>query len=272
MKCPTDGTTLTMSERGGIEIDYCPECRGVWLDRGELDKIIERSVTQPRPRCSTGRPCRAGGVDVRAGTRPPPDAAGPALRPGRPAALSQEEEGELAQRDLRLSSSGPGDADPASDDRHRVSDVTRDVRRATAWRPLRRTSRATSGDDGRRVVGRTPTHRRTQVMRSGRGAGSPATASASVIWSKKSSAAHPQPEERQPEDECVRHVRRRSGAARPRRRSGPSRAGSRRSRRRHPTRPSRSRGSSGRPWSAGAPVASASGSRAPGTRAGTRAR
>ena len=49
MKCPTDGTTLTMSERGGIEIDYCPECRGVWLDRGELDKIIERSITQPPP-------------------------------------------------------------------------------------------------------------------------------------------------------------------------------------------------------------------------------
>ena len=43
MKCPTDGATLTMSERGGIEIDYCPECRGVWLDRGELDKIIERA-------------------------------------------------------------------------------------------------------------------------------------------------------------------------------------------------------------------------------------
>ena len=49
MKCPTDGTTLTMSERGGIEIDYCPECRGVWLDRGELDKIIERSLTQAPP-------------------------------------------------------------------------------------------------------------------------------------------------------------------------------------------------------------------------------
>lgn len=44
MKCPTDGTTLQMSERAGIEIDYCPECRGVWLDRGELDKIIARSV------------------------------------------------------------------------------------------------------------------------------------------------------------------------------------------------------------------------------------
>jgi len=46
MKCPTDGSTLTMSERSGIEIDYCPECRGVWLDRGELDKLIDRSTAQ----------------------------------------------------------------------------------------------------------------------------------------------------------------------------------------------------------------------------------
>jgi hypothetical protein len=38
-----------MSERQGIEIDYCPECRGVWLDRGELDKIIERAVPQESP-------------------------------------------------------------------------------------------------------------------------------------------------------------------------------------------------------------------------------
>jgi Zn-finger nucleic acid-binding protein len=43
MKCPTDNATLVMSERNGIEIDYCPECRGVWLDRGELDKILDRS-------------------------------------------------------------------------------------------------------------------------------------------------------------------------------------------------------------------------------------
>ena len=52
MACPVDGTTLTMSERQGIEIDYCPSCRGVWLDRGELDKIIERSaapVAAPAP-------------------------------------------------------------------------------------------------------------------------------------------------------------------------------------------------------------------------------
>ena len=44
MQCPTDGSVLVMSERSGIEIDYCPTCRGVWLDRGELDKIIERSA------------------------------------------------------------------------------------------------------------------------------------------------------------------------------------------------------------------------------------
>lgn len=48
MKCPIDNTELVMSERQGIEIDYCPSCRGVWLDRGELDKIIERSVPAPQ--------------------------------------------------------------------------------------------------------------------------------------------------------------------------------------------------------------------------------
>lgn len=49
MNCPIDTTPLVMSERSGIEIDYCPTCRGVWLDRGELDKIIERSVTMAPP-------------------------------------------------------------------------------------------------------------------------------------------------------------------------------------------------------------------------------
>ncbi len=43
MKCPVDGETLTMADRAGVEIDYCPKCRGVWLDRGELDKILERA-------------------------------------------------------------------------------------------------------------------------------------------------------------------------------------------------------------------------------------
>ena len=46
MTCPVDGTTLVMSARQNIEIDYCPTCRGVWLDRGELDKIIERSLAE----------------------------------------------------------------------------------------------------------------------------------------------------------------------------------------------------------------------------------
>ena len=41
MNCPTDGETLLMSERKGVEIDYCPRCRGVWLDRGELDKLLQ---------------------------------------------------------------------------------------------------------------------------------------------------------------------------------------------------------------------------------------
>ena len=40
MQCPVDQTTLSMTDRQGIEIDYCPKCRGVWLDRGELDKLI----------------------------------------------------------------------------------------------------------------------------------------------------------------------------------------------------------------------------------------
>jgi len=49
MKCPIDGAQLVMTDRSGVEIDYCPECRGVWLDRGELDKIIERSAATQAP-------------------------------------------------------------------------------------------------------------------------------------------------------------------------------------------------------------------------------
>lgn len=43
MNCPNDNSTLLITDRNGIEIDYCPTCRGVWLDRGELDKLIERA-------------------------------------------------------------------------------------------------------------------------------------------------------------------------------------------------------------------------------------
>ncbi|MFO7855950.1 MAG: zf-TFIIB domain-containing protein [Paracoccaceae bacterium] len=54
MQCPIDGETLVMADRQGVEIDYCPKCRGVWLDRGELDKIVERSLPDaheaPSPR------------------------------------------------------------------------------------------------------------------------------------------------------------------------------------------------------------------------------
>jgi Zn-finger nucleic acid-binding protein len=46
MLCPVDATPLVMADRSGVEIDYCPKCRGVWLDRGELDKIIDRAMAQ----------------------------------------------------------------------------------------------------------------------------------------------------------------------------------------------------------------------------------
>ena len=50
MQCPhCSDTALLMTDRQGIEIDYCPKCRGVWLDRGELDKLVERAATQAAP-------------------------------------------------------------------------------------------------------------------------------------------------------------------------------------------------------------------------------
>ena len=54
--CPTCRVNLTMSERQGIEIDYCPQCRGVWLDRGELDKVIERSEGASAPQQQAAPP------------------------------------------------------------------------------------------------------------------------------------------------------------------------------------------------------------------------
>lgn len=65
MKCPTCTTAeLKMSERRGVEIDYCPQCRGVWLDRGELDKLIERSTREFDRDDDDDRPWR--------GSAPPP--------------------------------------------------------------------------------------------------------------------------------------------------------------------------------------------------------
>jgi Zn-finger nucleic acid-binding protein len=56
MLCPIDGQPLVMTDRSGVEIDYCPKCRGVWLDRGELDKIIDRATpaSAPAPQPQTG--------------------------------------------------------------------------------------------------------------------------------------------------------------------------------------------------------------------------
>ena len=49
MQCPVCQVDLLLSERQGIEVDYCPKCRGIWLDRGELDKLIERAQSSSAP-------------------------------------------------------------------------------------------------------------------------------------------------------------------------------------------------------------------------------
>jgi Zn-finger nucleic acid-binding protein len=54
MKCPVCDVALSISSREGIEIDFCPQCRGVWLDRGELDKIIERAGQSVSPSVAAG--------------------------------------------------------------------------------------------------------------------------------------------------------------------------------------------------------------------------
>ena len=58
MQCPVDQTVLQMTDRQGVEIDYCPTCRGVWLDRGELDKIIDRSEANVGPAAPTAAAAR----------------------------------------------------------------------------------------------------------------------------------------------------------------------------------------------------------------------
>ncbi|WP_336959657.1 zf-TFIIB domain-containing protein [Sphingobium aquiterrae] len=66
MLCPVCHTGLAMTDRQGVEIDYCPQCRGVWLDRGELDKIIERStgpIQAAPPTAPSYRPDRPQGHD-----------------------------------------------------------------------------------------------------------------------------------------------------------------------------------------------------------------
>lgn len=68
MSCPICSVPLVMSDRQGIEIDYCPKCRGVWLDRGELDKIIERSASQP-PQAAPAAPVQ---MPIQAPVQAPP--------------------------------------------------------------------------------------------------------------------------------------------------------------------------------------------------------
>jgi Zn-finger nucleic acid-binding protein len=69
MRCPVDNETLVMADRNGVEIDYCPKCRGVWLDRGELDKIIERTGGGPAPT----RPAPQGEPVALRRPEPPPE-------------------------------------------------------------------------------------------------------------------------------------------------------------------------------------------------------
>ena len=67
MKCPVCDVALSISSREGVEIDFCPQCRGVWLDRGELDKIIERAAQSLAPSAAP-----AGGGREERYDRPPP--------------------------------------------------------------------------------------------------------------------------------------------------------------------------------------------------------
>ncbi|MCZ8334458.1 MAG: zf-TFIIB domain-containing protein [Rhodobacteraceae bacterium] len=77
MLCPVDNETLVMADRNGVEIDYCPKCRGVWLDRGELDKIIERAGEGPTP-------AKAAPAAAPVPPPPPPPAQGYAPSPPAP--------------------------------------------------------------------------------------------------------------------------------------------------------------------------------------------
>lgn len=57
MKCPScPDTTLLMTDRQGVEVDYCPACRGIWLDRGELDKLLDRAATVAAPAATMSAP------------------------------------------------------------------------------------------------------------------------------------------------------------------------------------------------------------------------
>lgn len=75
MKCPIDGADLRMSERNGIEIDYCPQCRGIWMDRGELDKIMDREAQYLQEQAAKQQP---------PAVQQPPMPQQPPMMPGQP--------------------------------------------------------------------------------------------------------------------------------------------------------------------------------------------
>lgn len=87
MRCPVDNEMLVMADRNGVEIDYCPKCRGVWLDRGELDKIIERAAQAqalPEPRAAAPAPAREMPPPQPAYAPPPPQQPYPPQESQRP--------------------------------------------------------------------------------------------------------------------------------------------------------------------------------------------
>ena len=85
MKCPSCDVTLAMSDREGVEIDYCPQCRGVWLDRGEIDKLLEaeRARSGPVPSGVATAPPTPSATYPPSGYAPAPH--------GYPAAVAREE-------------------------------------------------------------------------------------------------------------------------------------------------------------------------------------
>lgn len=91
MLCPLCRVTLMMTHRQGIEIDYCPQCRGIWLDRGELDKLVERQIMALQaipgdaavPPPPPPRAAERTWDDYSAGRQPPHERAYPDERRGR---------------------------------------------------------------------------------------------------------------------------------------------------------------------------------------------
>ena len=125
MKCPVDDETLLMTQRDGVEIDYCPKCRGVWLDRGELDKIIEKSVgsaAQSQPPVQLAQPGQP--------AAPAPQLQQPAIDPyaERPLEPRREERAYDDRRDPRYDDRREARYDDRYDKRRRYDDHDDDYR------------------------------------------------------------------------------------------------------------------------------------------------